>query len=66
MFYTCVFNFRCVANQQGNQITADSAKMDDEEVENIKQQLLVHKKRAECLLKTNCELESELDKSVNC
>lgn len=62
----CEFNFRCVANQQDNQNIADSAKIDDEEIKNIKQQLVVHKKRAECLLKINGELESELDNLVNC
>lgn len=52
-----------MANQQN---TVDNAKIDDEEIENIKQQLIVQKKKAECLLKMNSELESELEKSVNC
>lgn len=55
-----------MANQQESQNTVDYAKTGDEEIENIKQQIIVHKKEAECLLQMNSELESELEKSVNC
>lgn len=66
-FVAILLNYLCfmdVIRQKCYPNTTDLAKIRSYEIENMKQQLNIYSRRVECLMKVNCQLQSELDKTV--